>query len=399
MPAESTLLLTSLLLLAAASGWFFARYTVRYRAKAGAKGLSADYFRGLNFLLNEQADKAIEVFVRMTEVDDETVETHFALGSLFRRRGEVDRAIRIHQNIIARPNLGRAQRDQALFALGEDYMRAGLFDRAETLFQQLADVPAHRIAALEKLISIYEQQKDWTQAIRIQEQIDAIMVPSRHNVIAHYYCELAAEALAEKDLKQARQLLRKARSGERATIRAAMMRAGIAGEMGDHKLASRLYRRVIENEPDFLPEVLPSLASSIAALGDANSYSKVLGTIIRQHPELKPVIAFAVIVDGELRDPVARDCVREFIQSNETLHELSDTFDLSIAGDDLSEEMLDKIARALQRLARRQPRYSCEECGFSTATLYWQCPTCKSWETIRPIRQFRFEATLDTGAP
>ena len=395
MPAESTLLLTSLFLLAAALGWFFARFTVRHRAHAATGRLSADYFKGLNFLLNEQPDKAIEVFVRMVEVDDETVETHFALGSLFRRRGEVDRAIRIHQNIIARPNLGRAQRDQALFALGEDYMRAGLFDRAEKLFQQLAEVPAHRLAALEKLISIYELQKDWIQAIRVQEQIDAVMVPSKQNVIAHYYCELAGEAKADKDLKEARQLLKKARSGQRATVRAAMMRAAIAAEMGEHKLAAKLYRKVIDEDAEFLPEVLPSLAASTRAQGTENSYAKMLTGIIRNRPELKPLIAYSVIVDGDMNEPVARECVREFVRQNETLHDLFETFNLSIRGDDLNDDMLDKIAVALQRLARKQSRYACQECGFSIATLFWQCPTCKAWETIRPIRHFRFEAMLD----
>lgn len=395
MPAESTLLLTSLFLIAAAAGWFFARFTVRHRTHAATGRLSADYFKGLNYLLNEQADKAIEVFVRMAEVDDETVETHFALGSLFRRRGEVDRAIRIHQNIIARPNLARAQRDQALFALGEDYMRAGLFDRAEKLFQQLAEVPAHRLAALEKLISIYELQKDWIQAIRIQEQIDAVMVPSKHNVIAHYYCELAGEAIADKDLKEARQLLKKARSGKRATVRAAMMRAAIAVEMSEHKLAARLYRKVIDEDAEFLPEVLPLLAESMRAQGTENSYSKLLSGMIRNRPELKPLVAYSVIVDGDMNEPVARECVREFVRHNETLHDLFETFNLSIRGEDLNDDMLDKIAVALRRLARKQSRYACQECGFSIATLFWQCPTCKAWETIRPMRHFRFEARLD----
>ncbi len=398
MPAESTLLLAGLFLLAAASGWFFARFTVRHRIHAATGRLSADYFKGLNFLLNEQPDKAIEVFVRMSEVDDETVETHFALGSLFRRRGEVDRAIRIHQNIIARPNLGRAQRDQALFALGEDYLRAGLFDRAEKLFQQLAEVPAHRLAALEKLISIYELQKDWIQAIQIQEQIDAVMVSSKQNVIAHYYCERADEAKAVKDLKEARQLLKKARSGQRATVRAAMMRAAIAAEMGEHKLAAKLYRKVIDEDAEFLPEVLPSLAASTQAQGAEDSYSKLLTGMIRSRPELKPLIAYSVIVDGDMNDPVARRCVREFVRQNETLHDLFETFNLSIRGDDLNDDMLDKIAVALRRLARKQSRYACQECGFSIATLFWQCPTCKAWETIRPIRHFRFEAVLDAAS-
>ena len=150
MPTESTFLLVGLLFVAAALGYVFARFSDEEK-KAEAPGqLNADYLKGLNFLLNEKPDQALEVFMRMVEVDDETLETHFALGGLFRRRGEVERAIRVHQNLIARPNLSRLHKDQAFFALGEDYLSAGLFDRAEKLFMQMRGSPEHRVDALNK---------------------------------------------------------------------------------------------------------------------------------------------------------------------------------------------------------------------------------------------------------
>jgi len=168
-------LLWLLLPVAAASGWWVARHTELVSQARKKSSLTSDYFKGLNYLVNEQPDKAIEVFIRVVEVDSETIETHLALGSLFRRRGEVDRAIRIHQNLIARPSLNREQRTQALLELGQDYMNAGLLDRAESLFLELVELDAHTVRALQLLADIYEQEKDWQACLDIVEQLSPLV--------------------------------------------------------------------------------------------------------------------------------------------------------------------------------------------------------------------------------
>lgn len=160
MPTEATFLLAGLFIVAAATGWAFARFSDFKRDDPPPTSISADYLRGLNLVLNRQTDEALELFVRMAKVDEDTLETHFALGHLFRRRGEVDRAIRVHQNLLARPNLSEAQRHQALFSLAQDYLGAGLFDRAEKLFSELGSSSTLGEAALEKLVDIYERQSD-----------------------------------------------------------------------------------------------------------------------------------------------------------------------------------------------------------------------------------------------
>ena len=190
-------LLWLLLPLAAASGWLAARRGVRGTKAQLMPELSSDYFQGLNYLLNEQPDKAIEVFVRMLEVNSDTVETHLALGNLFRRRGEVDRAIHIHQNLIARPTLKPEQRTQALMELGQDYMRAGLLDRAESLFEELVQVDAHTAAALQQLLVIYQQEKDWDRAIQTARRLGVVSGRNMAPVIAQYYCELAARIVGQ----------------------------------------------------------------------------------------------------------------------------------------------------------------------------------------------------------
>ena len=204
MPTESTFLLAGLFLLLAAAGWALGRFGERDEFEDAPAPLNIDYLKGLNFLLNEQTDQALEHFLQMVRVDDQTIETHFALGSLFRRRGEVDRAIRIHQNIIARPDLAAEQRDQALFSLAKDYLGAGLLDRAEKLFVRLAQGSRFQVQALENLCRIYEQEKDWEKAIDAGQRLELLGGRSLALQIAHYYCELAESAAAKGDYAEAR---------------------------------------------------------------------------------------------------------------------------------------------------------------------------------------------------
>jgi lipopolysaccharide biosynthesis regulator YciM len=202
MPTESTFLLAGLFLLLAAAGWAMGRFGERDEEQPPPP-LNIDYLKGLNFLLNEQTDQALEHFLEMVRVDDKTIETHFALGSLFRRRGEVDRAIRIHQNIIARPDLAAEQRDQALHALAKDYLHAGLLDRAENLFVRLSQGSRYQVQALESLCRIYEQEKEWERAIDAAEKLEVLGGRSLALQVAHYYCELAEAASHHNDYSAA----------------------------------------------------------------------------------------------------------------------------------------------------------------------------------------------------
>jgi lipopolysaccharide biosynthesis regulator YciM len=397
MPADSTLLLVLLFVAAAAAGWYFARLTASGSGdQRKAENLSSDYFEGLNFLLNEQPDKALEVFVRMVDVDSDTIETHFALGNLFRRRGEVYRAIRIHQNIVDRPELPRAQRDQALRALADDYLKAGLLDRAEDLLQQLADgSTTHQAEALDRLVSIYEQERDWDKAIVTRDRLAALSPEGRSPIVAHYYCELAEEALRRGDIHAARQALRHARSADKGCIRGLLLRARLAGEEGDHRLAARLYTRVLKSDGIFAPVVLPALRRAYVAMGDEAGFARFVGDAVHERPELQPGVAYAAIVDGGFDDPATSACIRNFVRQNPVLEDLLDILRPDRGDREADAESIRRITEALRRLSDRGPSYRCENCGFSGSTLFWQCPTCKSWDTTRPVAYFRFEAVLD----
>jgi lipopolysaccharide biosynthesis regulator YciM len=393
MPTESTFLLAGLFLLLAAAGWALGRFGERDEEDAPPP-LNIDYLKGLNFLLNEQTDQALEHFLEMVRVDDKTIETHFALGNLFRRRGEVDRAIRIHQNIIARPDLASEQRDQALYSLAKDYLGAGLLDRAEKLFVRLAQGSRYQVQALENLCRIYEQEKEWEKAIDAGQKLETLGGRSLALQIAHYYCELADAAMAARDYAAARQYVKKAQSGRPRTMRGALTRAHIARQTNDYKTALRLYHRIIEEHTYLLAEALPEIVATYESEGSAEGLDKALGTMLDKNPDMGPLIAYTAIVNEIDGVPVIDRCVEDYLLREPTLAEFVDLQEFVGAGEDAHRTALEKIRNALSKLASATPRYQCQECGFSSQRLLWQCPSCRNWETQRPASRVQFDTVL-----
>jgi lipopolysaccharide biosynthesis regulator YciM len=393
MPTESTFLLAGLFLLLAAAGWAMGRFGERDEEDAPPP-LNIDYLKGLNFLLNEQTDQALEHFLEMVRVDDKTIETHFALGNLFRRRGEVDRAIRIHQNIIARPDLAAEARDQGLFALAKDYLHAGLLDRAEKLFARLAQGSRYQVQALENLCRIYEQEKEWSKAIESGQALETLSGKSLALQIAHYYCELADAAAGAKDYSSARQYVKKAQSGRPRTMRGALTRAHIARETNDFKTAIRLYHRIIEEHTYLISEALPEIVATYASEGSMDGLDQALKSMLAKNPEMSSLVAYTAIVNNIGGTPVIDECVEDYILKEPTLAEFVDLHQLDKAAGASHEAALEKVRSALSKLASATPRYQCQECGFSSQRLLWQCPSCRNWETQRPASRVQFDTVL-----
>ena len=393
MPTESTFLLAGLFLLLAAAGWAMGRFGERDE-ELQPPPLNIDYLKGLNFLLNEQTDQALEHFLEMVRVDDKTIETHFALGSLFRRRGEVDRAIRIHQNIIARPDLAAEQRDQALYSLAKDYLHAGLLDRAENLFSRLSQGSRYQVQALESLCRIYEQEKEWERAIDAAEKLEVLGGRSLALQIAHYYCELAESAARQNDYAAARAYVKKAQTGRPRTMRGALTRAHIAQETHDSKTALRLYHRIIDENTYLIAEALPEIVAIYTREGELAELERALKSLIRKHPEMSSLVAYTAIVNDIGGVPVIDEVVREYMRNEPTLAEFIDLQRLSDQSQDSEDSVLVKIRKALSKLAAASPRYQCQECGFSSQRLLWQCPSCRNWETQRPASRVQFDTIL-----
>ncbi len=380
MALDSPLLFALLIAGAGFTGWYLGRRAHRPGGRKAGREVPADYFAGLNYLINEQPDRAVEVFTRMLDVDTETVEIHFALGSLFRRRGEVDRAIRIHQSILDRPNLEPAQREQALLELAVDYLRAGLLDRSEQLFLKLTTSPAHRVTALRSLTRIYEQQRDWRQAIAAHRQLEASGGEAQPTAAAHYLCELAEAAYAQGSEEDARRLLREARREQRRFPRAALVRATIAQAAGDDALAVRLLTAALDREPMLLIEVLPRLRASSQRLGNQQAFGAAL-SMPRRDARRQRELAQSLIIADVVDHPIALGIVREYVSSDGLLRDFVAPLG---AVDRLDDETLLRVARLLGRVLARGPRYQCSECGFASQTWFWQCPGCKSWDSLRP---------------
>lgn len=388
MLTQSTLLLASLFVIAAACGWAFARYYGRPDSEPEDERLSASYFKGLNYLLNEQPDQALEVFLRIAEIDTDTVATHFALGNLFRRRGEVDRAIRIHQNLLEREELSAEHRGQALLGLGDDFLRSGLFDRAEQMFRQLRQFPTFRITALRRLVSIYEQEQEWQRAIATRRLLQRENVAGQPAVIAHYYCEQAQRAITRKDYEKARDRLRKSRETHRNNPRPVMMRADIARELGDFNLAISLYRQLIDKDPGFVAEILPRLLYCYEESGNAADLNKALEALAKKGSENRQAIAYAAIMDDILDYPIIRDCLHDYLTGNATFQQWFSVFNRSVEQVIEKPGMLEKVARLLRSTSSNGRLYQCHQCGYTGTHLYWQCPSCKQWDTMRPTTGF-----------
>ncbi|MDJ0759116.1 MAG: lipopolysaccharide assembly protein LapB [Woeseiaceae bacterium] len=391
MPTESAFMLAGLFLLLGAAGWAMGRFGERDTEEAPPP-LNIDYLKGLNFLLNEQTDQALEHFLKMVRVDDKTIETHFALGSLFRRRGEVDRAIRIHQNIIARPDLAAEQRDQALYSLAKDYLHAGLLDRAEKLFARLADGSRYQVQALDSLCRIYEQEKEWQKAIDAGQRLEVLGGRSLGLQIAHYYSELAEAAAAEGNFTAARGFVKKAQTGRPRTLRGALTRAHIARDMEDNKTALKLYNRIIDESNYLIAETLPEIVAIYRKENAVADLEKALSSLIDKNPEMSSLVAYTAIINDLGGIDAIDRCVEQYIREEPTLAEFVDV-QSTLSGEGET-ETLGRIRSALSKIARSTPRYQCQECGFSSQRLLWQCPSCRSWETQRPASRVQFDTVL-----
>lgn len=379
------ILLFLLLPLAALSGWWLGRRQGRAQREEGGV-LPGRYLKGLNYLLNEQPDKAIDLFIEMLDVDSDTVETHLALGSLFRRRGEVDRAIRIHQNLIARPTLSKEQRALALAELGQDYMRAGLLDRAETLFQELVESSSHRYTALRQLRDIYEQEKDWDKAIDVIRRLEQITGKGMRDIVAQYYCEKAEQAHRQGENTEARKRLRRALAEDRQCVRASLLEGRIAAETGDWRGAVKAYLRVAEQDPDYLPEVVEPLSRAYRELGRMDEMVSFLRRNLAEHGGISLMLALAERIRQDQGDAVAADFIKEYLKERPSVRGMDRLIELHLASTpDPIREKLQVLKDVTDQLIANKPVYKCQQCGFTGRTLHWHCPGCKSWNTVKPI--------------
>ncbi len=374
--------------IAAVGGWVVGRRGGQRHSENQVSRLSSTYFRGLNYLLNEQPDKAIELFLHIAELDKETFETQVALGHLFRRRGEVDRAIRLHQGLVNRGDLSDAQRVQALLALGEDYMKSGLLDRAETVFTELAQLDQRAPQALKHLISIYQAERDWEKAIENATRYEQVTDEPMGKLIGQFECELAERYRAAGRLDDARAAINRANAADAMSVRAGIIEGRLESDFGNDEAAVRAFERAARNDPDYLPEILPQLVKNYRNVGDIAGARAFLAEMTEHYRGIAPVLALTRLMEEQEGAAPARAYLGRQLKDRPSVRGESALIDLTLAEGADPVATLQDLKHITDQLLVRNPAYRCTRCGFGARTHHWQCPSCKEWGTVKPLLNY-----------
>ena len=375
-----------LLPLTAIISWWLGRLSIKRTTPENLRHIHPDYFKGLNYVLNEQPDKAIEVFIKMLEVDTETIETHLALGNLFRRRGEVDRAIRIHQNLIARPSLSPEYRDTALMELAMDYMRSGLLDRAETLFKELVASTVHAQQAYTELLDIYQQEKDWDNGISAARRLETVSGRKLNDVIAQFYCEKAEEIINAGGREGVMDNLHKAHSIDPDCARASLLEGQLLHHDGKLKQAVKVYKRIEEQDPEILSEAIMPLLACYRDLDAIDEFIEYLREMVARHGGITTILTLAELMYEKKGNAEAIRFIIEELKKHPTVKGVDSLIQYVLTqAEGSTRDSLMSIKELTGRLLKSRSAYKCNHCGFDAKSLHWYCPSCKSWNTIKPV--------------
>lgn len=381
-------LLFLLLPVAAAYGWYMGRRSSQQDKQQNANRLSREYVAGVNFLLSNQQDKAVDLFLDMLKEDSNTVEAHLTLGNLFRSRGEVDRAIRIHQSLMESASLTFEQRLLAIQQLGRDYMAAGFYDRAEDMFNQLVKEDDFKLLALQQLLVIHQATSDWQNAIDVAEKLVKLGKNDKSQEIAHFYCELALQAMANDDLDKATGILKKAAAADKLCARVSLMQGRILLAQSEYSKAADVLKRVLEQDKEMVSETLPMLQDCYQQLGNKLEWAEFLKRCVDENTGATAELMLAEILQQEEGREVAQLYINRQLQRHPTMrvfHHLMD-YHLADAEEGRAKESLVLLRDMVGEQIRTKPRYRCHKCGFTAHSLYWHCPSCRAWATVKPIR-------------
>ncbi|MES2831138.1 MAG: lipopolysaccharide assembly protein LapB [Pseudomonadota bacterium] len=366
-------------------GWIAARVDIR-QLVSESRSLPKGYFKGLNFLLNDQPDKAIDAFIEIVKLDPETAELHFALGNLFRRRGETERAIRVHQNLLARPDLPLEHQVHAQYELGQDYLKAGLLDRAEETFNLLLN-SQYSAQAQRALLEIYQREKEWTRAIEAAQALQASGAGGRQKEIAQFYCELAQDALVHTHADAALEMLEKAVAADRKNVRSTMLTGDAYLAKGDIEAALMAWRRVEQQSVPHVALVATRLMDGYRAVGRPQEGLSLCRAYLAETSSIDLLeVVFKVVLELEGVD-AANQLVSDELRRMPTLLGLDKLLEARLMGasPERRPELL-VVKNLVHGYTQKLARYQCGRCGFKARQYYWQCPGCSQWETYPPRR-------------
>jgi lipopolysaccharide biosynthesis regulator YciM len=366
-------------------GWIAARVDIN-QLISESRSLPRGYFKGLNFLLNEQPDKAIDAFIEIVKLDPETAELHFALGNLFRRRGETERAIRVHQNLLARPDLPLEHQMHAQYELGQDYLKAGLLDRAEETFNKLVDTQ-YSVQARRAVLEIYQREKEWSRAIEAARALQESGAGGRQSEIAQFYCEIAQDELVHTHPDAALAMLDKALAADRNNVRATMLIGDACLAKGDTEAALLAWRRVEQQSVPHVALVAQRLMDGYRTVGRPQEGVNLLKSYLAEASSVDLLeVVFQAVLDLDGLD-AANQLVSDELKRTPTLLGLDKLLEARLmnAPPEVRPE-LTLVKNLVHGYAQKLARYQCGHCGFKARQFYWQCPGCSQWGTYPPRR-------------
>ena len=379
MLSESVFYLTGIFILFG----FFVYIYINIFEKNSNDDINPDYLTGLKYLLNEESDKAINLFSNLIEIDDETIQTHLALGVLFRKQGRVDKAIQLHEYILSKDDLPENHYYQTLFELAENYFSAGIYNKSEEIFLKLKENETHKEEALNKLIIINEYFGEWKNALNYLEELD-----SDHNLDLsvsrnHYYCEIAEMHIENDDIKSANDYLLKAQGLHTDSIRSEYIKMLIDIQNSDNIPAIKSFISMVKkNRVAFilaLPKILQSSDDHLETLN--LELSKLLDNI----PESIDYLALVGVMYPDINNKIIEDVMQSFIESQDIVQEIDKLDDNYSIVSKISNQLSKKMRHKLNKKTKSEYKFSCKKCGYQTISFSWQCPTCKSWESSSSI--------------
>ncbi|WP_371189181.1 lipopolysaccharide assembly protein LapB [Thalassotalea maritima] len=381
-------LLFLLLPVAVGYGWFMGRNSVKQKDQSAKDELTIKYSTGLNYLLSNQQDKAMEYLLEALEVEDDTVEAHFAMANLFRKRGELDRALKVHEYLVRQPTLSDPHKQQSLFELGRDFYAAGLFDRAEKLFLKLIKSSTYSVKSLTYLLSIYQSTKDWHKGIKLLKPVVKGQDKKQIHVLANFYCELANIALADNDQIKQLELLQKALELDPTSSRANYQMAELFEQNEQFSNACQCYKQIFYQDQEFFPDVIDKMQGIYERSDMSDEFYAFMREVHEQTGSTTALIKYLYYVEQTESKDKAQEYLLHALNRRPTIRGFKHFVKMQLADspDEETAKSLDVIRELVAAYLKVRPRYCCRSCGFNSTVHYWSCPSCHDWEQLKPVR-------------
>ncbi|MDP7591241.1 MAG: lipopolysaccharide assembly protein LapB [Litorilituus sp.] len=381
-------LLFLLLPVAMAYGWFMGRNSIKQKDQTIKQDLSIKYSTGLNYLLSNQKDKAIDSLLDALSVEDNSVEAHFAMANLFRKRGELDRALKVHEHLVRHGNLPTKDKQQAVYELGKDFLSAGLYDRAEKMFTKLLKSTAYGLKSLTYLLQIFQSTKDWQQGINYKKLIVKFNDKRLLHTLANFYCELATNAFEQDKFLAVIELLEQALKLDPNSCRANWLMAKIYENHKQSELACQCYQGIYQQDQEFFPDVIAQMHKCYLDIDASEEFFYFIKKVYDETASSSALISYLGHIELKFGNKKAQEFMLSALKRRPTIRgfEYFVNMQKNQTKVQVKNASLDLITELISEYLKIKHRYSCRSCGFNSSTHYWSCPSCHEWEQLKPVR-------------